>query len=138
MTRSKLTLPVLALTAAVLCLGIFLSWRAEVSEASTVVAVASAAHSEHLPNGYRHSADANSHAVFAEEGEPGDKLPANAALLTMLLLGVFVGTALWWSGMSAQKRPRSRVTSPTQRWFYSMVCFFQRRSVATLLAVLRL
>jgi hypothetical protein len=138
-TRSKSTLLVLALTAAVLSLGIFLSWRTAGSEASAAVLAADrAAHFEHLPNGYRHSKGANPHAIFADEGEAGDKLPANAALLTALVLGVFVWTALWWSGMFARTRPRSRVCSPTQNQFHSMLCFIQQRPVATLLAVLRL
>jgi uncharacterized membrane protein len=75
--------------------------------------------------------------VVTEETESSDRLPANAAHLTALLLGFF-GTVFWWFGMSTWTYPGSRLPSLPRSWFLTVVCFVQRRNVATLSGVFRL
>ena len=119
-----------------LCLGYSLTSRTVRSEATSILAGAGAAGTQHLSGGFRHQMGGLP-ATFAEEAETSDRLPANAAHLTALLLGFF-GTVIWWFGMSTWAYPGSRLPSLPRSWFLTVVCFLQRRNVATLSEVFRL
>jgi hypothetical protein len=126
-------------TAVLLWLGVFLFWwPAGGSEVYGASPMARAPHAEQAANGYRHSLDGDYLAVFAAEGEAGEKLPKNAALLRTLVFVLFFGLALGWLVASALRRPRPEVCSPIRCWFHAVVHLHQRRAVATLLGVFRL
>ena len=138
MSSRRPTLVMLALAAAVLCLGSFLASRTVRSEVSATLAGAGAAHTQHPPGGFRHQMGGSLLIVLAEETETRDRLPANTAHLTALLLGAFFGAAVWWLGMSTLEHPGSRIPLLPRSWFLTIVCFVQRRRVATLSEVFRL
>jgi hypothetical protein len=140
-TRSWPTLLLLTLTAVLLSLGAFLSWRATGSEVSATPTLTGAAHAEHGANGgaHEHPIDENHLLdVLAEENEARDKLPANATLLTMLALVASFGLALGWLPASGWSSPRSQVSLLIRCCFHSIVHVQHGRPVATLLGVFRL
>jgi hypothetical protein len=123
-------------TAVLLWLGVFLFWwPASGSEGSSALTMAGAPHADQAASGYGHQIDGNYLAVFAQEGEAGDKLPKNAALLRTLVFVLFIGLALGWIGVSGLRRRRPEVCSLNRCWFHSVVHLHQRRAVATLLGV---
>ena len=71
-------------------------------------------------------------AEFAQESEPDDRLPINAALLKSLVLVLFFGPVLWWLAASRWMRRRQKVCSAVRCWFHSMIHLCQRRGVPTL------
>jgi hypothetical protein len=132
--RSRRFARIASLVAAVtlLCLGAFLSWSATGVPAS--LTTAGSPHVDQGANGYGHAIDGNYLAAFAEEAS--DKLPANATLLTALLLVVFFGTA--WLLAFGWTHRRSQVPSLIGCCFPSIGRRHQRRPVAALLEVFRL
>jgi hypothetical protein len=141
MMRSWPTLPLLALTAVLLSLGTFLSWRANGSEVSAALTLAGAAHAQHRTNGGAQERPIDENYlldVLADESEARDKFPANASLLTMLVFVVLFGPALRWLPASGWAGPGSRISLLIRCCFHSIVHVQQGRPVATLLGVFRL
>jgi len=126
-------------TAVLIWLGAFLlCWAASGSEVSAALPMVRSPHAEQAANGHRHSLDGDYLAVFAAEGEAGDKLPKNAALLRTLVLVLFFGPVLGWIVVSGWRRRRLEVCSLIRCCFHSVVHLHQRRAAATLLGVVRL
>ena len=126
-------------TTILLCLGVFLlCWPASGTEVSAALTMADAPPAEQAHNGDEQPLDRDYSAVFAAEGEAGEKLPKNAALLRTLVIVVFFGSVLGWLGDSAWMRHRPEICSTIRCWFHCMVHLHQRRAVATLLEVFRL
>jgi hypothetical protein len=123
--------------AAVVCLGAPLTPRAVRSEVSATLADRVVAQARHPAGGVRHQMGSSILTVMAEEKEARGKLPANATHLMTLVLGFF-GTAIWWSGLSTRAHPGFLLPSFPRSSFLSVVCFLQRRDVATLSGVFRL
>src|SRR5215212_5627020 len=77
-------------TTILLCLGVFLlCWPASGTEVSAALTMADAPLAEQAHNGDEQPLDGNYIAVFAAEGEAGEKLPRNAALLRTLEFVLF-------------------------------------------------
>jgi hypothetical protein len=126
-------------TAVLIWFGVFLlSWPVSGSDVYAVSTMAGAPHVEQAANGYGDPIDANYLAVFAAEGEAGNKLPKNAVLLRALVFVLFFGLALGWIVVSGWRGRRPEVCSLVKCWFHSVVGLHQRRGVATLLGIFRL
>jgi hypothetical protein len=123
-------------TTILLCLGVFLLSRpAGGFEVSAVSTMAGAPHAEQAANWHGYSIDENYLAAIADDDEPGQQLPKNAALLRTLVIVLFVGLALRWLLASSWRRRRPEVCLLIGYWFHSVVHLHQRRAVATLLGV---
>lgn len=120
-----------------LCLGTFLSWPTTGAEAHTSPTKADSPQVDQGANGYGHSLNGGYLAVPAEETEE-DRGPANASLLTTLLLVVFFGTALSWLPALGWTRRTPEVFSLLRHCFPFLVRRHQRRHIAALLGVFRL
>jgi hypothetical protein len=118
--------------------GLFSSYTGE-SDASAVLAVVRVARSEHVASGgHRHPIGRAAPTALGEETETKEGLPANAGLLTaLLLLSYFAMIPVGLSSTSLVV-PGPMVSRSTQCRLYSAVCFFQRRSPSTLSGVFRL
>jgi hypothetical protein len=126
-------------TTILLCLGVFLlCWPASGTEVSAALTMADAPPAEQAHNGDEQPLDGDYIAVFAAEGEAGEKLPKNAALLRTLVLLLFFGPVLGWIVVSGWMRRSPEICSTIRCWFHSVVHLHQRRAVATLLEVFRL
>jgi hypothetical protein len=126
-------------TTILLCLGVFLlSWPSVGSEVSAALTVADAPFAEQASNAEGFPIDDYYLAMFAAEGEAGEKLPINAVLFRTLISMLFFGTALGWLVVSGWMRFRPEVCLPIRCGFHSMVHLHQRRGVATLFGVFRL
>ena len=121
-------------TTILLCLGVFLlSWSACSSEVSAALAVTDTPFTEQSTDSDGYPTDGTYLAEVAQESEPDDRLPINAALLRNLAFMLFFGTALWWLlAASGWMRCRPEVCSTIGCWFHSMVHLHQRRGVANL------
>jgi hypothetical protein len=127
------------MVALAVCIAGFLSSYANESEGSAVFAMVHAARPVHaVPDGHRHKISRSATPVFAEETETKDELPANAGLLTALLLGSFFGAIPWELNSAALVLPVPRSSWPASCSFYSAVCFLQKRLVAILSGVFTL
>jgi hypothetical protein len=126
--------------AVVVCLVGFLSSHTDKSEATAALAVARVARPEHVVrDGHRRPIGRTaSTAFFADEAESADGLPANAGLLTALLLWSFFGPIRWGPNPFSSALPGPVVPRSTQCWLYSVVCFFQQRALSALSGVFRL
>jgi hypothetical protein len=117
----------------------FLSWYTNGFEASADLAVVHAARPVHVVrDGNQHSIGRTAPTAFAEETETTDELPVNAGLLMALLLGFLYGPIRWGRDSASSALPVPRASLPASCRLYSIVCFLQRRSVATLSGVFRL
>jgi hypothetical protein len=135
-TRCASLMATVLTTGVLLWLGAsLLSWPGSGSEVSAAFSMADAPHAEQAANGYGHPIHANYLAVYAEEDEPGDELPKNAALLRALVIVLFFGLTLGWLGVSGWRRREPEVCSLIRCWFHSVVRLHQRRLIATLLGV---
>ena len=122
-------------TAVMLWLGAFLlSWPASGSDVSAAFSMADAPHAEQAAYGYGDPIDGDPLDVFAAEGEDGEKLPKNAALLRALVLVPFF-VLLGWIAVSRWRRCKPEVCSLIRGWFRSLIRLHQRRAVATLLGI---
>jgi hypothetical protein len=120
-------------TTILLCLSVFLlSWSASGSEVSAALTVAEASFAEQSADQDGYPIDGTYLAEFAQESEPDNRLPINAALLNNLVLMLFFGPVLGWLVVSGWMRCRPEVCSPNRCWYHSMVRLHQRRGVANL------
>jgi hypothetical protein len=126
--------------ALVVCLVGFSSWYANGAGASDVLAAARAARPVHVARGgHHHPIGRTVPAALSEETESStDGLPANAGLLTALLLGFLFGPAAGWRNSASSPPLGPRPARPASCRFFSVVCFLQRRSLSTLSGVFRL
>ena len=85
----------LVAAAALLCIGIFLSWPAHRSEVSNTYAKADAYQIARGADGDQHPLNGSYLVMPAEEAGDSDKGPVDADLLTALLLAFFVTTVGW-------------------------------------------
>lgn len=123
-------------TAVLICFGILLLCRAASgSEVSAAFSIAAAPLAEQAANGYGDPVDGDPLDVFAAEGEAGENLPKNAALLRTLVFVPFFGLTLGWLVVTCWRRRRPEVFSSIRCSFHSMVRLHQRRAVATLSGV---
>ena len=100
----------LVAAAALLCVGILLSWPALGSGGSNTYAKAGAYRVARGANGHEHPPNGSYLAIPAEEGRDSDKGPVDADLLTALLLASFV-TAVGW--LLAYDHGRETLYSPS-------------------------
>jgi hypothetical protein len=121
------------------CLVSLLSWAKNGSEASGVLAMVHAARPEQVVlDGHQHQIDRTAPTAFAEETDTKDEHPANAGLLTALLLWSFIGAIPWGPQVLSSALPVPRASPVVSCLFFSVICCLQKRSLSTLSGVFRL
>jgi len=119
--------------AVLLCVGVFLPWLGNGPEAPGSLKGAHYSQVDQGMNGDGHPPAANYLAAIGEEAKDGDNGPANAGLLTELLVVFFVGAIFGWL-LSNNPRPGAfRSSSITHHPFFVIA-----REDATFLGVFRL
>lgn len=86
----------LVAVAVLLCVGVFLPWLGDGPEAPGSLEGAHYSQADQGTNGDGHLPTGSYLAAIGEEAKDGDKGPANAGLLTALLLVVFFGAIVGW------------------------------------------